>query len=490
MSDPEQIVADQRSTDQPSTSQLSSDQPSTSQRSTDQPSTDQLSADGLSELQKLLLADERERIGQLETLVLSEAGRTVAVSDVLLEALVERVGRDPQFVRALRPLVEETLRLSVKRTPLTLAEILFPILGPAIRRTVAHSLAAASASLSRAIDQTVTLQAISWRLEAARTGRSFGEIVLLRTLEYRVEQAYLIHRETGLVLLHEGVIGASTPDAGLVSAMLTAIRDFAQDSFDTKENLDQFQLGELTVHVETGPLAVVAVVVRGSPPQELRGRLAQLLEGIHQHSNDALHGFSGDSSVFENNRDELTELLIAAYRGARAPKVAPTKTVQHPQWIAAATAVIVVMVTALLILGQRERARWDGFFAALRGAPGIVLTDARQQNGLWVLEGLRDPLGVSVNQLLEQRGLPVAQVRSNLRPFASLEPVFILKRAIVALEPPSTVRLRLSSDGVLLIWGSASTAWIARAKVMVTAIAGVTRFNLDAIKITSGAQPR
>ena len=105
------------------------------------------------------------------------------------------------------------------------------------------------------------------------------------------------------------------------------------------------------------------------------------------------------------------------------------------------------------------------------------------QNGLWRLEGLRDPLGVSVGHLLRVRGLPVERVRSNLRPFASLEPVFVLRRATKALEPPSTVQLSLSEGGVLAASGSASSAWVARAKVVMTALSGVTRFNLDAIKI-------
>ena len=446
-------------------------------------SSHQLEADGLGELQALLLAGDRDRIGRLETLLLGNPERTATVADVLLEAMVARAGHDAHFARALRPLVEEALSLSVKKTPLTLAEILFPVFGPAIRRTVAHSLAAASASLSRTIDQTLTLRAIGWRLEAARTGRSFGEVVLLRTLEYRVELAYLIHRESGLVLLHEGLVGTNTPDAGLVSGMLTAIRDFAQDSFNTKENLDQFQLGELTVHVETGPLAVLAVVVRGSPPQELRDRLAQLLEDIHQRSNDALREFDGNPSQFEIARDDLSELLIAAYRGARVEKAPPAKPRSLPRWIAPLIALSVIAAgAALLIADQRERARWDDFILILRGTPGVVLTGVSQQNGIWRLEGLRDPLGVSVGHLLRVRGLPPTQVRSNLRPFASLEPVFVLKRAVAALEPPDTVRLRLSNGGILSASGSASGAWLARAKVIVTALSGVTRFNLDAIE--------
>ena len=37
-----------------------------------------------------------------------------------------------------------------------------------------------------------------------RTGRSFAEVVMLRSLVYRVEQIFLIHRETSLSLLHVG----------------------------------------------------------------------------------------------------------------------------------------------------------------------------------------------------------------------------------------------------------------------------------------------
>ena len=45
-------------------------------------------------------------------------------------------------------------------------------------------------------------RSLKWRFEAWRTGRPFAEIVLLKTLVYRVDQVFLIHKETGLLLQH------------------------------------------------------------------------------------------------------------------------------------------------------------------------------------------------------------------------------------------------------------------------------------------------
>jgi hypothetical protein len=233
---------------------------------------------------------------------------------------------------------------------------------------------------------------------------------------------------------------------------------------------------------------VLAVVVRGSPPRELRDRLAQFLEGIHQRSGEALREFDGNPSQFEINRDDLTELLVTAYRGTGRPKIAPVKPRRLPRWVAPLVALSLIAVgAALTISEQRERARWDEFIFVLRNTPGVVLTGVNVENGIWRLEGLRDPLGVSVDHLLRTRGLPPAQVRANLRPFTSLEPVFVLKRAVAALEPPSTVQLSLSNDGVLAASGSAPSAWVARAKVMVSAMAGVRRFNLEAVNVKDQA---
>lgn len=68
-----------------------------------------------------------------------------------------------------------------------------------------------------------------------RTGASFAEVVLRHTLLYRVEQVFLVHRESGLLLHHLTAqsIAAQAPD--MVAGMLTAIQDFARDSFQVAQ---------------------------------------------------------------------------------------------------------------------------------------------------------------------------------------------------------------------------------------------------------------
>ena len=49
---------------------------------------------------------------------------------------------------------------------------------------------------------------------------------MLRSLVYRVEQLFLIHRKTSLSLLHVALDPAIAKDSDMVAGMLSAIQDF------------------------------------------------------------------------------------------------------------------------------------------------------------------------------------------------------------------------------------------------------------------------
>jgi hypothetical protein len=110
-------------------------------------------------------------------------------------------------------------------------------------------------SLNRTLEQSFSWQGLKWRVESVRSGIPISQIALLQGLVYRVEQVFLIHRETGLLLNHVEQLDIQNQNADLVSSMLTAINDFVGDSFrvETNRNLGSIEIGDLSIWIEQGP---------------------------------------------------------------------------------------------------------------------------------------------------------------------------------------------------------------------------------------------
>ena len=199
------------------------------------------------ELRHLIIAPEQEELADIQERLDDRARRTQDVSSVVAEAIIMRRDQrgDPALAQALAPTVQETLRESVRRDPHPLADALFPVMGPAIRKSISEALRGMLESFNQALEHSLSARGIQWRLEAFRTGKPFAEIVLMHSLLFRVEQVFLIHRHTGLVLNHVVARSVPTQDASMVAGMLSAIQQFVRDSFDSKkeESLDSLNVG-------------------------------------------------------------------------------------------------------------------------------------------------------------------------------------------------------------------------------------------------------
>ena len=202
------------------------------------------------ELRTLLVGEERDQLASILARLDDHAARRKEIGDVLPGVLVEHAS-DPRFTRALTPPVEKAITASVRNNPAPLADALFPVMGPAIRKAVAAALSAMVDGLNRTLEHSLSWRSLVWRFEAMRTGRSFGEVMLLHTLVFRVEQVFLIDRTSGLLLQHVTDGPGEVRDADMVSGMLTAIRDFVKDSFSVADadSLEGLKVGDLSVWI-------------------------------------------------------------------------------------------------------------------------------------------------------------------------------------------------------------------------------------------------
>ena len=414
------------------------------------------SAEELAEVRELLLGPERRRLKELERRLDAVGLSGEELAELLPEAIALRTGRDRQLARALAPTVEGAISESVRRNPREIASAIFPVLGPAIRKAIAETLSGLVASINRTIEHSLSPRGLKWRLEAWRTGVPYAQIVLKHALIYRVEQAFLILAETGLLLAHAWAPELQASDPDLISGMLTAIRDFVADSFSRERDaggLRRFSVGELTVMVEQGPRAVLAAVVRGEAPDSLLERLQDTLEVVHLRFAGALAEFDGDAAAFEPARPLLEECLTTVVSTDQARERRGAMA-----WLPWAIGAL-LLVTVLGGLAIRSRGRWTRAVRALESQPGIVLTRAERSGGRWRFAGLRDPLARDPTAVLAGAGVDTSTVDQRWEPYLSLQPELVLARARRSLAAPASVALTLNRD-TLRLRGSAPLPWV------------------------------
>lgn len=415
--------------------------------------------DDLAQLRTLLVGPEQAEMARLRRRLrqLEQKGQGLAadaVAEALPDAVVENDRQGPRLATALAPTVRQSLQVAVREDPEPVAEAIFPIIGPAIRRAVTDAMRSMTASINQTMERSLSLQSVGWRVEAVRTGRPFSEIALAHMLQYRVEQVFLIDRETGLPHLHVVADDVAEPDAALFAGMLTAIRDFARDTLGaSSDTLGRLQMGETEVWIEAGPSAYVAAVVRGVPPPELRGTLAEVVEGVHLKYGRELAQPPG-AAPLDPARPALTQALTRQLR--------ETRKGLHPF----AKAVLVLAALALVFwlgLSAWRAWAWRDAVARLRATPGVVVTEARRSGGTGRVEGLRDPLSPNVQAVVAASRWTDRPVEWALRPFVSLEPAFVAARASRLLNAPSSVTLAVRGD-TLVVGGRPDSAFVQKVR--------------------------
>lgn len=252
----------------------------------------------------------RQRIDQLHDLLAAADDRAVAVGEVLVDA-VERPPRPSGVLgKALQPDIEHAVHASAREDSTVLAEALYPVMGPAMRKMIADL----------------------FTFDRAGRGDTFV-----------VDEVLLIERTGGLLLAGSYSQDDRAEDSDIVSGMLDAIRLFVQEAFDAEDHdgLRDLRVGETSVLVEWGPKAVLASVVRGIPSEEYRHRAAETLELIHARFAHELSSFVGEVDAFDQALPAL-DVLRSKPRSSRAETAKRT--------LVPAIAVLTLVIVVILLL--------------------------------------------------------------------------------------------------------------------------------------------
>lgn len=420
-----------------------------------------LAEDELADLRRIILGGDPEE-------VLNRPIRPDELSELLPQALPQallQAGENQDILtQSVLPSVELAIQESVRRDINILSDALFPVIGPASRKSIGDTIGNLVQSLNQTLEYSLSPQSFKWRIEAWRTGKTFAEVVLLRTLIYQVEQVFLIHKDSGLLVQHLIADTITAQDPDLVSAMLTAIEDFVRDSFtlETDTPLDTLKIGELSVWVEDSPQTVLACVIRGNAPQALRTTLEQTQEKVHLLYGPALETYDGDASKFEGTKMYLEDCFQSRFVSAKDASAKDGESADHSVATGDGTVVeppkkkmskgrkilakfiavcLLVGLATLCFCNFRATHQWKTYLNNVDQQPGLMIVRQGHHWGQFHLVGLRDPLAADPAALLAQTSLASERVQMDWKPYLSLEPEFARQRLNGWLSPAERAEL-------------------------------------------------
>jgi outer membrane protein OmpA-like peptidoglycan-associated protein len=385
---------------------------------------------------------------------------------------------EAELAESLQTPVAICFQQSIKQDANTFANVLFPIMGPAIRKSINESFKVIVQRINKTLEESLSPKGIAWRLQSLRTGQPFSDIVLQQTLVFEVEQVFLMHRETGLLIQHLHKDGIEVGDSDAVSAMFTAIQDFVRDSFISnadsaaQRDLNTVEVGERTVWLEHSPYAVLACVIRGSAPVSFRNIMQSLLETIHARYGMLLQEFSGDNQPLQ----PCIPILQKAIHIEKKSK--PTNWRVQLLHVGGIFGIILLFFMVWGYYSFKYQQRLSNYINVLQNTPGIVVVSSENQSGKLVIRGMRDPLADEPEKIALRFDLSNEEVVFKGMAYQDLNAKFVEQRLQNWLKPPATVQMSLQNT-VLHLTGHADQAWIDKVNNSTGMIAGFTDVVAD-----------
>ena len=397
-------------------------------------------------LKDLLLADERaERQAQAQAFA-EKIATSFADLPQELPDLLRRAQHDDRLARALEKPLAQGLERIARTQRMLLISVLFPLIGPIIRRSIAETLSQLMRDMNRAVEHSISPTGLRWRWEAFRTGVPFTQVVLKHTLRYRVEHLLLVNNDGGLLLAHVANVDAELADSDAVAGMLSALQDFARDAVLAREDeaLKSVEVGGMTLKILRGPLMHLAVAVRGELSEPAQLSLSVLVETLHNE---------GDSTDLEIHKAQYRDLIADwmlenGQESSEAIDDARANKHTRPLSLKVAATFLAALLLYLGVMSAWHSYQAHRLESALAGIPG-VLARVHFAAGKYQISGSRDPFAETVMQSAARLNIaPDAMDESQLLPYLSLDPAIWQRRLHASGQLPKA--LTLSQNGNLI----------------------------------------
>lgn len=390
-------------------------------------------------LRQLLFQQELEQLEAIRRLLASDDELSERIAQLLDQASDLTIKQNPEFIDKFISRSPAPYLKALKRNPKGIISLLTPVISPVIRQSVTQAMRRFIVEINRTLELGFSIKSLKWRWQAMRAGVPFSEVVFANTVQYQVQQLFLIDKDSGLLIQHVGQEHMLREDQEAISAMLTAIQEFIKDSLQTDdETLSSAEMGESVLWVLPGSQANLAAVIKGSPSGKLRQALANFLSEVHLNHQSVLLKQEQWNKSPELQLDMENHLLQKSIREDRPAKVWP--------WLL----VISLLIGYALFRSYQNYSSRHELEQQLAKIPGLVVENIKKDGDGYVVKGLKDPL-LNLDQHLDKS----AKISFSTQKYYALDDVFVEQRVRNFLQP-SPVKVTVN-NGTVTLSGTAET---------------------------------
>lgn len=280
------------------------------------------------ELKHLLLAPElallkriQRRCDALQLRVGDDPALKDSVRGVIVEVLRESgVEEHDRLSSALAPLIVSSMRQEIRNSREMMVDALYPITGQLVKAAVRNAFNELLETINTKLDEGFSVDRWRAKIQSKITGTSEAEILLRRNPPFDIEDIYVIHRPTGLLIERVSAtdedldIDDEGVDSELLSGLLTAIMDFTRDAFSDEKGgeLRTLTFGESQLFLRTSANTILAAKTTGTPPPRFETALQRVFLSILERWNDFLASF--DEEVEDDQKASFVDDLDGRFR--------------------------------------------------------------------------------------------------------------------------------------------------------------------------------
>ncbi len=275
----------------------------------------------IAELLSLKISQSKEEVVEAITPIIDEViqhrieqdrvAMSGAIAPIISEAISKQIVDSPEEIaNAIGPTMGKAIQEQIRLEKDSMVDALYPIIGTTISKYMGEAIA----NINRQVETAFSAEGLKRKVQAKMQGVSEAELILREALPFNVLAAFLIHKNSGLLIADAQPPQEEQLEADMIAGMLTAIRSFANDcmasSSKNSSELNQIDYSDSKIVLEVAGYCYLALVVKGQMTEGFVKKFRRSMATIVRIYNKPIMNFDGDRSTIPEEVNTLIEDML------------------------------------------------------------------------------------------------------------------------------------------------------------------------------------